>query len=170
MQRLQLICLTEVPKSVLDAIVKGLQEIFDLKVSIGPTVELPIEAYDPLRCQYRADRIVDFLLSKFKGRVLGVMDQDLYTEPLNFVFGQAQLGGRAAVLSITRLRPEFYGGKDEGLLIERAVKEAIHEVGHVLGLGHCTALGCVMKFSNSVLEVDAKSGRLCNRCLARLKA
>src|SRR5712692_10415342 len=69
----------------------------------------PNEAYSPRRRQYHVDAIVDGLerLESDAERVLGVADLDVYSEPLNFVFGLAR--GRAAVIALARLRPEFWG-------------------------------------------------------------
>jgi len=170
MQKLRLILLGKVPRSVIDAISRGLQHTFGIKVEIGQKVGLPSSAYTSLRKQYRADLLINFLAENFEGKILGITDRDLYTLHLNFVFGQAQLNGKAAILSIARLDPTFYGEKSNlNLLVRRAVKEAIHEIGHTLGLRHCTTPGCVMQFSNSILEVDEKSTELCKKCRSQIR-
>ena len=68
--------------------------------------------------------------------MLGVTDRDLFIPILTYVFGEAQLGGRAAVVSTARLVEdvELFGPQ---LLVERLAKEAVHEVGHAFGLLHC---------------------------------
>ena len=94
---------------------------------------------------------------------LGVVDVDLYTPGLNFVFGQAQMGGPAAVIALPRLRQGFYGlPDDEALFHQRAVKEAVHE------LGHCRNPRCVMSFSNSLHDVDRKERDFCPSCRLKL--
>jgi len=94
--------------------------------------------------------------------VLGILDVDLYTEGLNFIFGQADLSGRLALISIIRLRQEFYGLKpDEEIFRKRVIKEAVHELGHTLGLRHCHDSYCVMHFSNSLRDTDIKSENFC---------
>jgi archaemetzincin len=74
--------------------------------------------------------------------------------------------GNVAIISIHRLNPSFYGKPpDKQLLIERAVKEAVHEVGHMLlGLQHCDQPNCVMSFSNTIFDVDRKTKELCEKC------
>jgi archaemetzincin len=95
---------------------------------------------------------------------------DLFIPVLTFVFGQAQLDGPGAVVSTYRLRSEFYGlPGDEGMLVERAIKECVHELGHSFGLVHCQDYGCVMHASSSVDEVDIKGADFCRRCGATLK-
>src|SRR5215470_8048817 len=67
-------------------------------------VALPESAYDRSRGQYRAERLLAAARGLDGRRVLGVTARDLYSEGLNFVFGTADLPGRAAVISTFRLR------------------------------------------------------------------
>ncbi len=88
---------------------------------------------------------------------------------LSFLFGQAQLDGPVALISLSRLRQEFYGlPPDEPLLRERAVKEMLHELGHTFGLIHCSDAECSMSLSTDVSLVDSKHERYCPRCAAHL--
>ncbi|MCS7121414.1 MAG: archaemetzincin family Zn-dependent metalloprotease [Archaeoglobaceae archaeon] len=91
---------------------------------------------------------------------LGVTSYDLYADFMNFVFGEAELNGSRAIVSTYRL----VGNK----IKERLLKEATHEIGHVLGLRHCKNRKCVMCFSNSVLDVDEKSDEFCESCRKKL--
>lgn len=101
---------------------------------------------------------------------LGVTEKDLCLPMLSFVFGHAQLGGRVAVVSLARLRQEFYGlPPDAVLLQERAAKEAVHEVGHAYGLVHCPDPECAMSLSTGIEQVDAKQAALCRTCRALLR-
>lgn len=102
-------------------------------------------------------------------KVLGVVDRDLYTPGLSFVFGQASLGGKACLIALARLRQEFYGlPEDEKLFYSRAVNEAVHERSHSFGLDHCKDPRCVMHFSNSLADTDYKGKDSCKDCLDRL--
>ncbi len=115
-------------------------------------------AYNTKRLQYNASKLLNYLIN-IMSRVgsnedvvsLWILSDDLYVESMNFVFGVAQ-PGNAAVLSMHRL--------DSLDLIN---KEAIHEMGHVFGLPHCTN-ECVMRFSNSLDEAKVKPAKLCERC------
>ena len=160
--------LGNVPDAVLNAIVEELTKL-GIKGKVSLPIALPKESYNPLRHQFLADAVLMFLLKRFDGRVLGVTNKDLYSDSLNFVFGQAQLGGRVAVVSICRLDPRFYrASANNELLIERAVKEAVHEVAHMLGAKHCDNPECVMSFSNTIADVDRKGKYLCEHCRAEL--
>lgn len=128
----------------------------------------PERAYDASRGQYSSTLLLaDLLAGPPDGadKVLGVTSVDLFIPVLTYVFGEAQLGGRAAVVSAHRLRPEVYGlAPDDALLGERLVKEAVHELGHAHGLVHCPDPDCVMHTSTYVEEIDLKSAGLCETC------
>ncbi len=102
-------------------------------------------------------------------RILAIVDGDARSIGTNFVFGQAEVGGRLGAVYIARLNPAFYGnGENDGLFLLRILKEASHELGHILGLNHCSNARCVMRFSNSVWEVDGKGWLPCEDCRRRL--
>jgi archaemetzincin len=87
---------------------------------------------------------------------------DLYAPELNFVFGEASSAGRVAVFSLARLYSMTGAEKDEEKTVERrAVIEAMHELGHVFNLSHCTRRDCVMWFSNTLVETDRKGTQFC---------
>jgi len=158
----------KIPKQILETVGEGLEEILKYKVVLREEIAIPISAYDQRRGQYTASEILSMLKSKGE-LVLGVADVDLYAPGLNFVFGQAFPQAKTAIISLSRLRQEFYRlPSDEALFRERAIKEAVHEVGHLLGLGHCPDVKCVMAFSNSLADTDRKGSHFCARCAIRI--
>ena len=133
----------------------------------------PPDAFDPARGQFSSTRLLRWTLAHHPGdawKVLSLTDGDLFIPVLTFVFGEAQVGGMAAVVSTARLRPEFYGlPPDPARLRGRLEKECIHELGHTVGLVHCRRPGCVMAASLTVLDVDAKGAALCAACRVRFR-
>lgn len=159
---------------LLARVAEAVERTFALPVEVHPPWFDPEDAYDPARGQYRSTRLLERLLTgpgSAAERVLGVTAVDLFVPILTYVFGEAQLGGRAAVASIHRLRPEVYGlPADDDLVAERAEKEALHELGHTWGLRHCPDPACVMHASTYAEEIDLKPAALCDRCLAAVRA
>jgi archaemetzincin len=89
-------------------------------------------------------------------------------EGWNFVFGQASLGDRVGVWSIHRFgHPE---ASDEAfrLTLQRTLRTAVHETGHMFSMPHCTSYECVMCGSNHLEEADRQPLWLCPICLAKL--
>src|SRR6185436_12443582 len=97
-------------------------------------------------------------------RIVGIIDADAYAPGLNFIFGQARLPGRFAVVALPRLRDSFRGrAENEARFRERVLKETTHEIGHTLGFKHCPNRKCVMAFSNSFADTDYKTAQFCER-------
>jgi len=161
-----------VEERLLEAIARGVERTFGRPCRVGKRLVDSDYAYDRRRRQYRVGEILLHLRRldmPQAHRLLGLVDQDCYTPRLNFVFGQAVAGGRDAVVALPRLRQGFYGlPKDEPLFQERAIKEAVHELGHTYGLGHCPNPRCVMHFSNSLADTDIKGATFCERCRREL--
>jgi archaemetzincin len=137
-------------------------------VEAGP-LPIPPKAYEPKRDQYRAAPFLSALEPRVPATVHGLafVNLDLFVPQLNFIFGVAQANGNALV-ALPRLRPSFYGLTDNpALYLQRVNKEAVHELGHVLGLDHCTNY-CVMRFSNTLADTDEKPDAYCPTCRARL--
>lgn len=169
MENLRILPIGEISEGILKFVASTLAETYGLKTEIASKITIPKEFYNPSRGQYLAEKILNFIKRKFRGNVFAVCNADIYAEGLNFIFGQAELGGMVAMISIHRLNPEFYGLTfNKKIFFERIEKEAIHEVGHMLGLTHCKDEGCVMSFSNSIFEVDGKSKELCKGCKNKL--
>jgi archaemetzincin len=155
-----------VEEDVLTAIVQGLSRVYRFDVKRLPEMPEPEYAYDRQRGQYSSAHILRQLIGKVPVdavSLLAVTRKDLY-------LGQAQLSGPAAVVSLARLHQEFHGlPVDRGLASTRAVKEAVHEVGHTVGLTHCADSSCPMSLSNTVRHVDAKGTTLCANCIMLLE-
>jgi archaemetzincin len=156
-----------VEPQLLDAVVAGLAREFRTSCAVAEHVIDPSFAHHPERNQYHSTAIIEHMtrLDGPETGLLTVTALDLYIPILTFVFGEAQLGGHCAVVSCHRLTQEFYGlPPDPDILIERLVKEAVHEYGHTLGLTHCDDYECVMAASHAVEWLDLKGSSLCEEC------
>lgn len=161
----------EIDSGILLQLKDSLHRIFGCPVVIGDPVTIPRDAFSPDRKQYLSDVFIENLRPCRKAHtyVLGITDVDLYTQGLNFVFGLADVAGGVSIISLYLLRQENYGlPVNTDLLIERAQKEAVHELGHNLGMGHCEDGTCVMHFSNSLIDTDVKKPYFCSRCQPKL--
>ncbi len=158
---------------VLESVIPALQEVFGVPVRAGgKAVPLGIH-YDEKRGQYNSTSILHDLERTVGDQphaadgpqVVGITRQDLFIPILTYVFGEAALGGRIAVVSYHRFREEVYGlAPDPALVTERLSKVIVHEIGHSLGLVHCTSQECVMHAASYVEELDLKSHNFCRYC------
>jgi archaemetzincin len=141
------------------------------EVKTLPPMSTPAMAYDSLRRQYHSTRVLalleEYAQTVQTDHVLGVASFDLYVPGMNFVFGEARCPGGAAVISTYRLRAKRL--VDSDLLESRVLKEAVHEIGHMMGLRHCTEPSCVMYFSERLADTDRKVDDFCSECEGRMK-
>jgi len=143
---------------------------------INEEMSLPEGAFNETRKQYDSDTILkkvkDYAEKQNRfDHILGIVDVDIFVQRLNFVFGEADCHGKTALISLWRLRPEFYGqSPNNELFYERSAKEAVHELGHTLGLQHCPNPFCVMHFSNSIHDTDVKKNFFCTDCSIEVEA
>jgi archaemetzincin len=171
--RIEIISIGSIDTNILEQLLQLLSERFNATVRVGSNIAIGLFHEDVLRKQYLSTAMLRALcdIPHFDKLLLGVTDVDLYVPSLNFVFGEADPADRVAVISLVRLRPTFYGlQEDTGLFMERAGKEAVHEVGHILHLQHCTQRRCVMFFSNSLVDTDLKENQFCRKCNKYLAA
>jgi archaemetzincin len=158
----------EVDDGILSSLEEYIQTTFRFPTRRLPPLPDPAEAYDSKRRQYSSLIILRDLAQRVPTdcvRLLGITEKDLCIPMLSFVFGQAQLNGTVALESLARLRQEFYELEpNRHLFIQRALKEAVHEMGHTFGLTHCIDTRCPMSLSNTIWQVDRKEKELCPAC------
>lgn len=185
MEKIKIISIGKIKEEILEYLKEKLMEKFGMKVEIGEFLENPDYAYNPKRKQYSSEAILKNIISRkiadevILGIVdvdlytLGIVDVDLYTPGLKStligglksIFGIAAPLAKVAIVSLTRLREEFYRlPKNKNLFKERVLKASIHELGHIFGLGHCLNPKCVMYFCNTLADIDQKNSSFCFNC------
>jgi archaemetzincin len=169
---LYLVPIGNVPEQVMDWIESTAAEWFPVPIRRLSPREIPERAYDANRKQYQSVEVMKMLaqiVPPDSCRLLGVTDVDLAIPMLSFLFGQAQVDGPVALVSLCRLRQEFYGlPADESALRSRLTKEVLHELGHTFGLVHCNNAKCAMSLATHIQRVDEKDERYCEQCGTQL--
>ena len=174
MSILHLLRIGDVDPRVLEELRADLARGFGLPCEVLPDALDPGFAFHSGRQQVHSTELLKRLTPLVRAdswRVLGVTAVDLFIPVLTFVFGEAQVRNSCAVVSFHRLRQEFYGlPPDAALLRDRLLKEAVHELGHTLGLHHCEDYRCAMAPSHAVEWIDIKGAALCRDCRTRVYA
>ena len=162
-----------VDEGIVERVRQRVEDAFALPTQVAVVNGPPGDTLDVKRGQHSSTRILRWILTDVPTgvqKVLGITDVDLFIPVLTFVFGEAQVGGPAAVVSTARLRHTFDDRPAPPIQVEaRLTKECLHELGHTFGLVHCAEGACVMSRSNSVLDVDQKRAGFCRDCRQRLE-
>jgi len=158
--------------ALLAAVGRGIERVFRTAVRVETILPDLAFAFDPTRRQYHSTAILKALAASAPPdafKLLALVRVDLFIPILTHVYGEAQLGGSACVLSIHRLNcvPGARGGAEGACL--RIVKEALHELGHTFGLRHCPDPACLMHYCRSEQDVDRKSDAPCRYCRVLLE-
>jgi archaemetzincin len=173
MNVIRLLPVGEIDGRLLDSLGHALSREFSAQIAVAEIHLDPEFAFSAQRQQYFSTEILAQMQSMRRSpdwRLLGVASVDLFIPILTFVFGEAQLNNPCALVSTFRLRQEFYGlPQDDALLKERLIKEGVHELGHTVGLVHCTDYSCAMSSSHAVEWIDLKGSNICPGCRARAK-
>jgi len=174
MSRVQLLRVGEVDAGLLQELRGGLAAELRVPCEVLPGALDPAFAFHPERQQYHSTELLARMrefVTRHTWRLLGVAAVDLYIPILTFVFGEAQVGDSCAIVSLHRLRQEFYGlPAEQSLLRERLLKETVHELGHTFELSHCDDYRCAMAPSHAVEWIDVKTSSYCDSCRVRILA
>lgn len=129
-------------------------------------------AYSLTRDQYHSTAILEKLASTLPSqaiKVVAITNEDLFIPILTHVYGEAQLAGKACIVSTFRLQEGLALANIQKEFENRVVKEVVHELGHTFNLRHCKDKACIMHYCRSIKDVDRKSNQLCRYCKILLK-
>lgn len=121
-------------------------------------------AYCPERRYPVEDLINNISPLSINSPFLLLTELDIYYADFDYVFGFTDLLKGISIVSLARLRRGAIMEK----IVERAVKTAVHEIGHLNGLRHCKNRDCVMSLSFGLIDTDRKDKRFCDMCYKRL--
>ncbi len=157
-----------------------LEEFFQLNTVVLPKVNNNVvppharrisQQHEQLLATYLRDTVVSMARPKDAIAILGITEMDLYpNDKWNFVFGLASYDKGLAVNSIYRFHKRPLTDKQFNLSLERLLKTASHEIGHMFGLTHCFEANCLMNGTNSLAETDRSIARLCSKCQQKLNS
>lgn len=162
----------KIDPALCDAVRCAIESIYGLPGEVQSILRAVDFAFNPVRRQYHSTPILTQLAASAPARVLklvAITPVDLFIPILTHVYGEAQLGGKAAIISTHRLADDAPAAGSDAALLCRAVKEAIHELGHTFKLRHCPERSCIMHYCRSIKDVDRKSDQLCRHCKVLLQ-
>ncbi|SPD75460.1 conserved hypothetical protein [uncultured Desulfobacterium sp.] len=160
-----------VDNEIIKPISKEIVKVFGFRTDVITLLDDLDFALDVSRNQYHSTRILeklDSLAPPDAVKIIALTDVDLFIPILTYVYGEAQLGGRACIISTNRLN-DGIGSISPGSYHFRLAKEAIHELGHTFKLRHCQDHTCIMHYCRSIDDVDMKSDQLCRYCTVLLE-
>ena len=168
MDKIILLLLSETDAHLIEVLSGNLEKTFNRKVEVRQRLINLKFAYNRGRYQYLSPKILSRLrrIRKDPGdKIMGIVAVDLYSEGYDFVYGEADVNAGVATLSFARLCLIDADNQQAAKIFEeRVLREAIHEMGHLFGLLHCSDPKCVMRTCTCEEEVDEAGNALCNEC------
>jgi len=168
-KKITLVPIGHIDDSLLEFIYQSIGNTFRLDSRIVLCQDLLGEVPDPVYGgKYNSTTLIKELfecLPEKKSKMVAITERDLYSPIFSCLFGEAQLGGCCALISLHRLHQEYYGlAEDNSLFLSRCEKEVVHEISHLFGLVHCDNSYCIMYPSNNIIDTDVKSCSFCPEC------
>lgn len=155
-----------IPEWISQMVAAKIKKFFGFETRILSILDDIEFAFNADRNQYHSTQILDILAENAPDhaiKILAITNEDLFIPILTHVYGEAQLDGRACIVSISRLV--------KGMGVEivdkgstRIVKEAVHELGHCFNLRHCKDPMCLMHYCRKIDDVDKKVSQFCRYC------
>ncbi|MEJ7624193.1 MAG: archaemetzincin [Pyrinomonadaceae bacterium] len=161
--------------SLIEVTAAYLEVFYDLPVERMPAIEMKspwphfrqnkITKTRQIKSGYILDEILKPRLPLDAAALIAFTADDLYpNESMNYVFGQASLENRVGVWSLHRLDDNA----KQQVFLNRTLKVAAHETGHMFSMRHCTKYECVMSGTNHLGETDRRPLDACPECTAKI--
>jgi len=162
----------DVTSDLLDPIRGEIKRIYGYPTEVLALLNDIEFAFHPNRNQYHSTPVLEQLALNAPAnaiKVMALVEVDLFIPILTHVYGEAQLGGKACIVSTVRLNEGHSYLNTQEPFLSRIVKEAIHELGHTFKLRHCREHTCLMHYCRDESDVDRKSDQLCRYCKVLLE-
>lgn len=154
-------------REMLESLCDKIHRAFGIPAKTHVILEDILFAWNPERRQCHSTPILEKLSAgapSWAIKAAALVKTDLYIPILTYVYGEAQLKGRACIVSTFRLSEGLSPLSAETVFQIRLAKEIIHELGHTFNLRHCGDPACIMHYCRTASDVDRKSEELCRYC------
>lgn len=171
----QVVPLGPVDDRLLRVVAANVFALCHLPARVAKGGPLPSSAYETRRRQYDAAVLLKHLdgqgAEASLQKTIAVTAVDIFVPIFSYVFGEARLGGASALVSIYHLSDDLRknaSGTTAAELYLRAVKVALHELGHLFAMPHCEDHRCLMHYTDTLEAIDRTPLMFCRYCRAEM--
>lgn len=155
-----------VPSEELNSIKNSIETFYGFECKINESVNLSDDLLSKSKTRYDANKILQKYNSNKK--IILVTQKDIvhHNKIRNVqewgIIGLGYMPGNVCVISTYRIKNKVSREKFES----RLTKVSLHEIGHNLGLNHCTKSSlCLMNDANGTVKtIDKEKIMLCDNC------
>lgn len=164
----------EIDTNELNLAKTAIETFYGYDVTILEPIDLPKEFLSQSKKRYRSAKLLPHLRSKRPNefdKIIGMTKADITSssrkENNHPIIAKSDRSGPASVISSFRIRKN---AKSKSEFEARLRKVVIHEVGHTLGLPHCTEDESCLMVDNgsSYKKLDGLKEQFCTKCSNKL--
>lgn len=164
--------LGEVDFILVNRLATSIGPVFDRSVDILKGMKVPEESYNVIRGQNYASVILN-KLERVKANqrefIVGLLEEDIYLPDEAFIIGYSDTVLRTAVVSLFRIRQEFYGlPEDDKKVFSRLFKQSIFHLSPLFNLPSCRNPRCINYYSQKMFDIDSKGEKFCDLCRRKI--